>query len=330
MGALLLTGANSSVGLPATEHLLKTSPELTLILTVRQLADKNTSKLQDVISKYPEAKTFIHQLDLTDLTAVHGFVNTISSNVASGELPQIQAIICNAMHWNLISPPELTGDGYDKTFQVGHIAHVAIVLLLLGSFNKSTPGRVVFMSSQNHYPGKSAMEKIPPKIPSDMSELVYTTSPSSDTKIDYNARGFEVYSNTKLVITTWMHALNTHLEKNPALRKITAIAIDPGVLCDSRAFTTNTPSSIINMQRYLLRPLQPVYRLLVNKAFRTSAQASVDVVELATNRAHPGARGYFTLLDKDESAPQSLDAEIQQRVWDQSAVWANIAKDTLP
>ncbi|KAI3332059.1 hypothetical protein HD806DRAFT_179534 [Xylariaceae sp. AK1471] len=305
--ALILTGANSSVGIPATEHLLKTSPQLTLILTVRQLSDEHTSRLREVISHYPSAKTFIHHFDLA---AVRNFAITISSSVASEELPQIKAIICNAMHWNLISDPEITVDGYDKTFQVGHIAHVALVLQLLGSFNTSTGGRIVLLSSQNHYPGKSAMEKIPPKIDlSDMNSLVHT-SPVRGSKFDHSVRGFEIYSNMKLSVTTWMHALNYYLQKDSAFHGITAVAVDPDTLCGSRAFTTNTPRSIINMQKYLLRPLQPLYSWLLDKSFRRSDQAAVDIVELATNRAHPGARGYFTLLDKDESAPQSLDTEI--------------------
>ncbi|KAI1271140.1 hypothetical protein F5Y07DRAFT_383939 [Xylaria sp. FL0933] len=326
MGTLLLTGANGSVGIPATEHLLKTSPGLTLILTVRTTTDKSTARLQEVISKYPNAKFFIRQLDLADLSAVHNFADEISSSIASGELPHLQAIICNAMHWNLISDPEITIDGYDKTFQVGHIAHVALTLRLLGSFNASTGGRIVLISSQNHYPGKSPMEKIPPVIPSDMDTLVHTT-PRDGTEVDHNARGFEVYSNMKLAAVTWMHALNQYLEKDPVFYKITAVATDPGVLCDSRAFTTNTPSSIANMQKYLLRPFQPVYRLFGNKVFRSSAQAAVDIVELALNNAQPDARGYFTLLNKDQSAPQSLDPETQRRVWVQSAIWAKITKE---
>ncbi|KAI1313944.1 hypothetical protein F5Y03DRAFT_335597 [Xylaria venustula] len=326
MSTVLVTGANGSLGLAATEQLLKTSPELTLILTVRITTDKNTARLEQSLSKYPNAKAFIHQLDHTDLSAVHKFADKISSNIISGDLPHIKAIVCTAMHWNLVSDPEITADGYDKTFQVGHISHVALVLRLLGFFDNGTGGRIVLLSSQNHYPGKSQMEKISPEIPSDLTKLVHT-SPADGSQVDHNARGFEIYSNMKLAAVAWMHALNHFLEKDPVFHKITVIAIDPGVLVDSRAFTTNTPSSIINMQRFLLRPFQPVCKLLGIKEFRTSAQAAADVVALATNKAQPDARGYFTLLDKDETAPQSLDSEIQQRIWVQSAIWASITKE---
>jgi hypothetical protein len=107
------------------------------------------------------------------------------------------------------------------------------------------------------------------------------------------------------------------------LSSITAVTIDPGTLCDSRAFVTNTPSSIINMQRFILRPLRPVFRFF-NQPFRRAADGAADVVDLATNVAHAGEQGYFTLLEKGESAPQSMDKEIQQRVWLQSATWAKV------
>jgi len=166
------------------------------------------------------------------------------------------------------------------------------------------------------------MEKYAPEIPSDLDALVH---PKPDA--DKQGRGFQRYSNSKLVITTWMHALNHYLEQDAKLSKITAVAINPGNLGDSRAFRTNTPNSIINMQRFIFRPFLPVLRRFVDSEFRTSAEAGVDIADLAVNRAHPDERGFFTLLEKAESAPQSLEQEVQHRIWIQSVAWANITKD---
>ena len=47
---------------------------------------------------------------------------------------------------------------------------------------------------------------------------------------------------------------------------------------------------------------------------RTAAKAGVDVAGLAMNTAHAGDRGYFTLLQKDASAPDSMGEEMQQRI----------------
>ncbi|KAH8590935.1 hypothetical protein B0O99DRAFT_598714 [Bisporella sp. PMI_857] len=321
MGTVILTGANSSVGIPAAEHLLKEFPELNLILTVRNTAtsDQNTFKLREVISRHPNAKAAIYELDLANLKNVETFASKIASSITTGELPPLKAIVCNAFYWNLLVDPEITSDGFDKTLQVAHISHVAIVLRLLGQFDPC--GRIVLFSSTNHIPGRSPMEKYPPYIPLDLDTLVH---PRPDK--DKQGRGFERYSNSKLVVTTWMYALNRYLEKDAKLSKITAVAINPGNLGDSRAFTTNTPNSIINMQRFLFRPFLPILRRFIDKEFRTSAEAGVDVAELAANRAHPNERGYFNLLKKDKSAPQSLEEEVQQRLWVKSTEWANITK----
>ena len=62
---------------------------------------------------------------------------------------------------------------------------------------------------------------------------------------------------------------------------------------------------------------------------RTSASAGVDVAELATNKAHPGERGYFTLLEKDASSPDSMNEETQQKLWVQSLTWAGITPNDV-
>ena len=59
---------------------------------------------------------------------------------------------------------------------------------------------------------------------------------------------------------------------------------------------------------------------------RTAAKAGVDVAELVTEKAHPGDRGYFTLLKKDASALDSMDEKTQQKLRVQSMEWARITR----
>ena len=62
---------------------------------------------------------------------------------------------------------------------------------------------------------------------------------------------------------------------------------------------------------------------------RMSAEAGADVIDLATNKAYPGERGYFTMLKKDSSSPNSQDEEKQRKIWMKCADWAGITeKDT--
>jgi hypothetical protein len=60
---------------------------------------------------------------------------------------------------------------------------------------------------------------------------------------------------------------------------------------------------------------------------RTAAPAGIDVVEIALNSKFAGERGFFTLLDKDQSSPESLDEAKQSGLWIKTLKWARITKD---
>ena len=210
-GTIIITGANGSLAIPAVKHLLTNAPSYTIVLTVRNTTttDVNTKFLRDTLAQFPDAQTSIRKLDLADLSAVKEFAGTVAAEVADGKLPPLASIVCNAYYWNLAAPADLTTDGYEKTFQVNHLAHAALVLRLLGSFG-SDGGRVVLFSSDAHWPGKNGFEKYPPALPTDLDLLV---KPNKDDPPDNLGRGFQRYAISKLAIVMWMYALNRYLEK---------------------------------------------------------------------------------------------------------------------
>ncbi|KAL8804215.1 MAG: hypothetical protein Q9223_005890 [Gallowayella weberi] len=314
-GTYIITGANGSLAIPAIKHLLTKYPNSTLIATVRNANDNdlNTLSLRNTLNAFPQAKISVRQLDLTLLSSVHDFAKSIAADVSSGKLPPLSAIICNAYYWNLVKPIETTEDGYEKTFQVSHLAHVVLVLRLLGSFGPSG-GRIVLLSSDAHKPGGNSLAKYPPAIPDDMEQLV---KPAADVPVDNFGKGLLRYGNAKLANTMWMYALNR------ALVKITAVAINPGNLSDSRALRTNTPRMLFYLSRFVIGPLGPLLRF-TDPIMRSSAEAGADVTDLATNEAFPGERGFFTMLKKDESSVESLDEEKQRKLWARSAEWVGI------
>lgn len=108
------------------------------------------------------------------------------------------------------------------------------------------------------------------------------------------------------------------------LKHITAVAIHPGSLSDSRALRVNTPLMVQYLSKIVIRPLRPLIRL-IDPTVRTSADAGRDVARLATNEASPDERGYFTLLEKCDSSPDSLDEKKQDEVWRRSAQWVGVA-----
>ncbi|KAI1080738.1 NAD(P)-binding protein [Whalleya microplaca] len=322
MATIIITGANGSLAIPAVQHLLSKSPEYTAVLTVRNAedTDPNTKRLREVIAKFPKAQASIRQLDLADLSAVHEFSSTIATEITEQKLPPLAGLVCNAYYWNLVGDPEFTGDGYEKTVQVNHVSHVALVLRLLGSF-RAEGGRIVLFTSDAHMDGVNGLQKYPPSIPDDLNSLLKAAP-----ETDKFGHGFHRYANSKLAILMWTYALNRHLEKDEDLKRITAVAIDPGNLTDSRALRTNTPKFLHYIQKFALQPLRPLLRLH-DSTLRSATDAGVDVMELATNKAFPGERGYFKLLKREPSSKDSLDENKQQKLWVKSAEWAKITKE---
>ena len=74
------------------------------------------------------------------------------------------------------------------------------------------------------------------------------------------------------------------------------------------------------VSKLVIQPLRPLLRLM-DPTMRTSGEAGIDVIDLATGAAHPQERGYFTLLMKDVSAPESLDEKKQQDLWEKTLQW---------
>lgn len=135
-GTIHITGANGSLAIPAIHHLLDHYPDHTALLTVRDAsdADVHTQKLRSILAQYPNATAIVRELNLASLSAVHNFTSATAKDIVDGRLPPLTGIVCNAYYWNLIRDAELTGDGHEKTFQVSHLAHVALVGGLLAQF----------------------------------------------------------------------------------------------------------------------------------------------------------------------------------------------------
>ncbi|KAI4225435.1 MAG: hypothetical protein L6R36_003919 [Xanthoria steineri] len=323
-GTILITAANSSLAIPAIKYLLTKYPDYTALLTVRDASDsdRNTKRLRSTIAKHPRPKKSIHELDLADFSAVHKFADDVIDKIRRGSLPPLVGIACNAFYWNLCREPELTRDGYERSLQVIHIAHAALVLRLLGYFH-SDGGRVVVFSSDAHWQGKNGLERYPPTIP---GELDLLGKPGPDPTPDNLGRGFQRYTRAKLAIVAWMYALNRYLNEEPRLRDITVVAINPRTLSDSRALRTNCPPMLVFMSRFIFQPLRPLIRFM-DPTLRTLAEAGVDVVDLTVRAVHPQARGYFTWLKHDQSSPESMELRTQQMLWKKTLEWARITQE---
>ena len=177
---ILITGATRGLGL-ATAAALRARGARVLCAGRDPLAVERTARR---VGAEPVV------LDLADLADVRA---------ATARLPQIDAVACNA-GLQLLRGPTVTRDGFEETFQVNHLAHVALVDELLA--RPGPPRRLVFVGSATHDP---AVRTGTPD-PLEDADLTALARPVPAGRPDRTA-GLRRYATTKLLAAATAAAL---------------------------------------------------------------------------------------------------------------------------
>ncbi|KAH6673857.1 short-chain dehydrogenase/reductase-like protein sdr [Halenospora varia] len=325
-GTIIITGANSTLAIPAVKILLTSYPTYTLILTVRNTTpnDPNTNILLQIIAQFPQAKAFVHSLNLSSLVAVKEFTTTISSKITNNELPEISSVICNAYAWSISTGLKLTAEGNEVSLAVNHLAHFSLVLRLLGHMQPQS--RIVFLGSSAIFPGKNGLEKYPPVLPKDLNKLL---KPDPDGKGEEVGRGFYRYGLSKLVVVMCMYELNRRLalQEGNTLKSITALAFDPGAIPASRCMATDVPAIWHYGVNWIAAPLQPLLKLF-NGEVNSPEGAARDLVEVAVGKKFKAERGYFfSGLKEGDDVARILGEGRGQEVWEKSLEWVGVGRE---
>lgn len=121
-------------------------------------------------------------------------------------------------------------------------------------------------------------------------------------------------------------ALYTHGLQDPNIKNVTALAMDPGGLPDSRVMNTGVPLAWWILMKGVLKPLQPVLKYVIPD-LRPAKVAAVDLIELSVGKSHAGASGYYTMARAEATSPDSSDEEKQRALWVKSLEWAGITEE---
>jgi hypothetical protein len=92
------------------------------------------------------------------------------------------------------------------------------------------------------------------------------------------------------------------------------LAIDPGGLLDSRAFSQSDTPATWKVIITIANTLQPLANFL-NPNMNRSAAAAKDVIDIAVDPEFKGRDGHFIRRAEAESSPDSRIEEEQERVW---------------
>ena len=138
---VLITGANAGIGKETALDLAKRGARV--IMACRDLK-KGETALNDIVEKTGSKNVVLKQLDLASLKSIREFAENVNKNE-----PRLHVLINNA---GVMLVPELTKteDGFEMQMGVNHLGHFLLTNLLLDLLKKSTPSRIVVVSSVGH------------------------------------------------------------------------------------------------------------------------------------------------------------------------------------
>ena len=191
----LITGATDGIG-------RETALELAAKGFVVVVAARNAAKAQalvkeiEVTTGHRDADTIT--ADLRSLAEVRQL-----SEIFRQRYPRLDVLINNAGIFSGVR--QLTGDGFETTYQVNYLAPFYLTYLMLDALKQAEQGRIVNLSSSVYTAGKFDPENL-------QGEKRFST--------------FSAYSNSKLLMLLSTIELADRLKATP----VTANAVHPGVV----------------------------------------------------------------------------------------------------
>lgn len=137
---IIITGANSGIGLEAAKDLAKNGAEVSI--AVRDL-QKGKLAIASIKNEHPHASIEAMELNLADLKSVREFANNIINR-----FERLDILINNA--GVMIPPYQKTKDGFELQFGTNHLGHFALTGSLLPLIKNTANSRVVTLSSLAH------------------------------------------------------------------------------------------------------------------------------------------------------------------------------------
>lgn len=136
----IVTGANSGIGYETTLGLVKKGVEV--IMACRNLQNAEGARLK-ILKAHPEAQIKVWKIDLSSLKEVEKFASQFRQQHHTLDL-----LINNA--GIMMSPYQVTEDGFENQLATNYIGHFALTGLLLPLLTNTSGSRIVTLSSLSY------------------------------------------------------------------------------------------------------------------------------------------------------------------------------------
>jgi len=271
---VVVTGANSGIGKETALALAASGAHV--VMTARN-RPKGEAALAEVLARRSGSAELV-DLDLASLASVRRCAADLL-----GRHERLHVLVNNA--GLVLRQRTETEDGYETTFQVNHLGHFLLTMLLRERLCESVPARVVHVASNAHRFARGGL---------DFADLQATRS--------YG--GLTVYARTKLANILFAR----ELAKRLAGTGVTSNALHPGFVASGFARDGDL-GSVGSVGMVLTRP----FAISPRRGARTS-------VHVAASPDLAGTTGqYFVRARPQRPSPDALDDGAAIRLWEASA-----------
>lgn len=274
---VIITGANTGIGKETALDLAKRGARV--YMACRDFKRCEDARLE-IVEKSQNSSVFNRTLDLGSLASIRRFAKEFIA-----EEKRLDVLVNNA---GLMGPRRLTSDGFEMIMGVNHMGHFLLTNLLLPLLVKSTPSRIVVVSSMAHRMGKLKRD---------------------DLNSEKSFKEFSAYANSKLANLLFVRELSKRLKDSG----VTVNAAHPGAVRTEIARDSS---------KCLALMLAPIFMWLMKSAelgAQTQIRLAVDPgLEKVTGK-------YFSNCKVDMESKRAQNDEDAAWLWNESTKWTQLS-----
>ncbi len=265
----IVTGGNSGIGKEAAKGLVALGADVVIICRDRTKGEAALSEIRQAGKGSAE----LIVADISSLSQVRAGVDEFERTHR-----RLDVLVNNA--GVILTKRIVTADGYEQTFATNHLGHFLLTDLLMDTIKKSSPSRIINLTSQAHRGARIDFEDI-------QGEKHYSA--------------YKAYSQSKMANVLFTYELAKKLEGTG----VTVNCLHPGVVRTGFGHDTGGLLSMI---------------ISIGSPFFISAKRSAKaVVYLASSPDLVTTSGKFFSKSKEaKSSRESYDEEAAKRLWDVS------------
>ena len=267
---VLVTGASSGIGMATAARLGALGAR---VVMVSRKEDRGTRARDELLRDHPGAKLDLLIADLSTTAAIRKLADEVKQRYQ-----RLDVLVNNAAL--ITSRRKLTPEGMEMQFFVNHLAYFMLTGFLLDVLRTSAPSRIINVASTAHSRGVIDF---------------------NDLQLERHYRGWQAYSNTKLMNIVFTYELARRLEST----HVTVNCLHPGVI-----------------KTGLMRNFSSVVQVAWNATGRLLKQADDGAetpVYMASSPEVEEVTGkYFKYCQPIGTSQQSYDRDVQRRLWEES------------